>query len=84
MTLAFEHDEDEPGDELGWCSLCEGRAARGVRVRRAGVTGGLPQIGATFDRDGDAEVRRGKDGFFYRIGACCIGKMVTALEKKGR
>jgi hypothetical protein len=75
--LTFTHDEDEDG----WCSACNGRASRGVSIRSAGATGGLPQISATFDPASDAEVRKGRD-FHYRFGTCCIARMVTALEKK--
>lgn len=78
MTLlTFAHDEDEDG----WCSFCKDGSPRGVRIRLAEVTGGVPQVGPTFDREGDRETLNGRE-FFYRIGACCIGKMVNALEKK--
>ena len=78
VLLAFEHDEDEDG----WCSFCRRDSVRGVRIRLAGVTGGVPQIQPSFDRDIDREKLKGRE-FFYRIGACCIGSMVSALEKRG-
>lgn len=75
--LTFTHDEDMEG----WCSACNGKASRGVRIRSAGVTGGVPQIALTFDPDGDAKARDGGD-FYYRFGTCCIARMVVSLEKK--
>jgi hypothetical protein len=75
--LTFEHDEDEEG----WCSFCRCASSRGVRIRLAATTGGVSQVKPTFDRESDRETFKGRD-FFYRIGACCIGKMVNALEKR--
>jgi len=75
--LTFKHDEDEDG----WCSLCKGKTVRGVRIRFAGVTGGVAQADPSFDRVIDQEKLKGRE-FFYRIGTCCIGNMVSALEKR--
>ncbi len=77
--LTFEHDEDVEG----WCSVCNGKAPRGVRIRSARVTGGVPQIAVTFDPASDAELRKERD-YHYRIGTCCIARMVQALEKRDK
>lgn len=76
VLLTFKHDEDAEG----WRSLCKGNAARGVLIRHAEVTGGVPQADPSFDDD-DREKLKGRD-FCYRIGTCCIGKMVNMLEKR--
>jgi hypothetical protein len=78
VLLTFEHDEDAEG----WCSFCRGSSLRGVRIRHADVTGGVPQVHPSFDRDIDKEKLKGRN-FYYRIGTCCIGKMVSALETRG-
>jgi len=78
VLLTFEHDEDEDG----WCSFCKNDSPRGVRIREADITGGVPQIRSTFEPEGDREERKSRK-YFYRIGTCCIGKMVGALETRG-
>ena len=75
-SLMFEHDENQEG----WCSLCKAASPRGVLVRKIEVTGSVPQADPSFDKKTD-EVRLAGE-FHYRIGACCIGRMVTSLEKK--
>jgi len=77
LSLVFEHD----ADEAGWCSLCKSVTSRGVLVRRADVTGGVKQADPSFDQETDSEHLAGHD-FYYRIGVCCIGRMVTSLEEK--
>lgn len=78
ILLTFKHDEDAEG----WCSFCRRNAPRAVVIRHAEVTGGVKQAEPSFDPDVDWEKLKGRD-FYYRIGACCIGKMVNALEKRG-
>jgi hypothetical protein len=77
--LSFEHDEDVEG----WCSFCGSPSPRGVRVKKAEVTGGIPQTEPSFDfKEDDVRLAALREGFYYRIGACCVGRMVLALEKK--
>jgi hypothetical protein len=77
--ISFEHDEDAEG----WCSLCHRPAPRGVLFKAAEVTGGSPQFSPTFDKAEDSRARP-VGNFHYRLGACCIGRMVLALEKKDK
>lgn len=75
--LTFEHDEDAEG----WCSLCTGPAVRGVWIQPAKTTGGTPQAKPSFDEGEDRQSLAGP--LHYRIGTCCIGKMIGALERRG-
>jgi len=45
------------------------------------ISGGVAQADPSFDRVIDQEKLKGRE-FFYRIGTCCIGNMVSALEKR--
>lgn len=77
VLLTFKHDEDAEG----WCSFCRCPSVRGVLIRHADVTGGVRQVEPSFDPNTDKENFKGRD-YYYRIGACCIGKMVNTLEKR--
>ena len=77
--VIIKRDKD-PG---GWCSLCGAPAERGITVRLLGQTGGSVQAMPCSDVNKSTD-REGKvleeTYFHYRFGACCLGRMVTALE----
>lgn len=77
LPLKFEHDESEDG----WCSLCKASALRGVRIQHESVLGGVVQADPSFDETAEDKKRSALD-FHYRIGTCCIGRMVNAMEQK--
>ncbi len=74
LRLTFEHDEDPEG----WCSFCKGPASRAVSLWIEDAIGGIPQAEASFDEDKKSLGRNA----YYRVGACCIGRMVMSLEEK--